>query len=106
MHLPIGRMTQLTTTDPAPWAAAQAFAHYSRAAAPPHDDEPADPAGPSAGEAAPWSAAEAAREAVQRAYLAPVLGGEEPTVPAAAPADAGACSYPQPYPGTCTATEG
>ena len=93
-------MAQLTMTDPAPWAAAHAFAHYSRAAAPPHDDDPADPTGPSTGEAAPWSAAEAAREAVRRAYLAPVLGGGELTVPAVAPADAGACSFcPTLYPG-------
>ena len=31
---------------------------------------------------------------MRRAYLAPVLGGEEPTVPAAALADAGVYPYP------------
>lgn len=65
----------------------QAFAHYSRAAAPPPEDEAAEAAAPGA---APRTAAEAAREAVRDAYLAPVLGGDEAPVPVARPADAGA----------------
>jgi len=63
----------------------QAYAHYARVAAPPPDDEAAEPAG-----AAPASAADAASEAVRRAYLAPVLGGDEPPAPMARAADPGA----------------
>lgn len=72
----------------------QAFARYSRAAAPGPDDEAEQAAAPGGGGPGPRSAADAAREAVRLAYLAPVLGGDEAPVPMARPADAGALPRP------------